>query len=405
MHARRVSGDELESLGKEAARRWACGEHKDLSNAVVETVKQARLSPEQVRRVVEFTNTNAFLDQFRKEGTSHKYIDFGEGVLANPSRVLQDLNDGSGGTVFDTGDGDYHNPAPKGTKQASAKDGFDKTASGGEPDALELALQSPGYELPYANPYQELFEVKHKLAAEYDTTTSARTFLEGAIRDLSSIIYDEVKTAMDHGHSLGEVANVWSQFGNEEQVKLAFDIVVERLYQENVVSSVDQVVSSLQKTAGAQVVNPSHPLVSNFRDFCEVTEKYASVYENQQVIGEGLKQANLYLNKLASPASQAAKSFGESGALQSLGRGWKSLADTVGHHGGELGKALLGTTAEGKNRGAFVGTAGKLLTYAAPVVMANNMLSRLAPYRALKNAISASTPGTEDYYLSQQGYY
>lgn len=52
---------------------------------------------------MEFANTTAYLTEFRKEGMGHKYIDFGEGGPANPSTVLQDLNDGGGGTVFDTG--------------------------------------------------------------------------------------------------------------------------------------------------------------------------------------------------------------------------------------------------------------------------------------------------------------
>ncbi len=90
-------------MGKSAAERWSVGAYPSLHEAVVGTVKCARLSPEQVRRVVEFANTTAYLTEFRKEGMGHKYIDFGEGGPANPSTVLQDLNDGGGGTVFDTG--------------------------------------------------------------------------------------------------------------------------------------------------------------------------------------------------------------------------------------------------------------------------------------------------------------
>lgn len=101
--ARPVSGGELEQMGKSAAERWSVGAYPSLHEAVVGTVKCARLSPEQVKRVVEFANTTAYLTEFRKEGMGHKYIDFGEGGPANPSTVLQDLNDGGGGTVFDTG--------------------------------------------------------------------------------------------------------------------------------------------------------------------------------------------------------------------------------------------------------------------------------------------------------------
>src|SRR5208282_6747332 len=103
-HAHRVSGEHLEVLGKQASSRWSSGESKTLSDAVVETVKTAGLSPEQVKRVCEFANTEAYLTEFKKEGSAHKFIDFGSGP-ADPSTVIKDLNDGGGGTVFDDG---YH---------------------------------------------------------------------------------------------------------------------------------------------------------------------------------------------------------------------------------------------------------------------------------------------------------
>jgi hypothetical protein len=100
------TGQELEVLGKCAAKRYVNGECETLNAAVVETVKQAGLSPEQVRRVIEFANTDAYLVEFNKEGSHHKYVEF-HGGPADPAEVLRDLNDGGGGTVFDRGLSDY----------------------------------------------------------------------------------------------------------------------------------------------------------------------------------------------------------------------------------------------------------------------------------------------------------
>lgn len=105
-HAVPKTGEELEVLGKCASKKYANGQSETLSDAVVETVKHAGLSPEQVRRVIEFANTNAYLTEFNKEGSSHKYIEF-HGGPADPADVLRDLNDGGGGTVFDRGLADY----------------------------------------------------------------------------------------------------------------------------------------------------------------------------------------------------------------------------------------------------------------------------------------------------------
>ena len=118
-NARPVSGEELEVFGKAAASRFMCGDADSLNDAVVETVKQAALSPEQVRRVIEFANTAAYLQEFKKEGATHKYIHF-DGGPASPTEVLKDLNDGGGGTVFDRGSADYFQPPPN-TKTAAAR--------------------------------------------------------------------------------------------------------------------------------------------------------------------------------------------------------------------------------------------------------------------------------------------
>ena len=108
-HAPPKSGEELEVLGKCAAKKYIDGASKSLNDAVVETIKSAGLSPEQVRRVVEFTNTDAFLTEHKKEGSS-RYVDF-HGGPADPGEILRDLNDGGGGTVFDRG-ADYTMPPP-----------------------------------------------------------------------------------------------------------------------------------------------------------------------------------------------------------------------------------------------------------------------------------------------------
>lgn len=95
-HARSVSGEHLEVLGKQAASKWATGEHPTLADAVLEQVKEAGLSPEQVKRVVEFANTDAYLTEFKKEGANHRFVDFGRSGPADPAEVLKSLNLGAG---------------------------------------------------------------------------------------------------------------------------------------------------------------------------------------------------------------------------------------------------------------------------------------------------------------------
>ena len=116
-HARSMSGEELEMLGKQAADLYSTAK-RPLTEAVIEVVKHAGLAPEQVKRVVEFANTEAYLQEFKKEGSTHKVVEF-EGGPANFSDVLKDLNDGGGGTVFDRGASDYGQPPPEPIKLSS----------------------------------------------------------------------------------------------------------------------------------------------------------------------------------------------------------------------------------------------------------------------------------------------
>ena len=150
-HANSKSGEELEVLGKQAARKYSSGDSANLNDAVIETVKHAGLSPEQVKRVIEFANVGAYLSEFNKEGSTHKYIEFNGGP-ASPVEILKELNAGGGGTVFDRGLSDYALEPPQ-VKQASvldknlsvvhdALDNFEvleKAASAQHPSMLDIA--------------------------------------------------------------------------------------------------------------------------------------------------------------------------------------------------------------------------------------------------------------------------
>lgn len=157
-HAHPVSGEHLEVFGKKAAADWEKAVYPTLTEAVTSIVKQAQLSPEQVKRVVEFANTSAFLSEFKKEGSAHRVIEF-EGGPADVSEILKDLNDGGGGSVFDRGTLDYSSPPSHG--------GHTKTASADEDDALlreAFGVKEAEAEEPFANPYGPIIDLRDKLA-------------------------------------------------------------------------------------------------------------------------------------------------------------------------------------------------------------------------------------------------
>lgn len=283
--ARAVSGEELETYGKHAADQYANGSQATLNEAVVETIKSAGLAPEQVRRVVEFANTQAFLTEFKKEGTANKYVVF-DGGPAEFNTVIQDLNDGGGGTVFDTGHFDYSH-TPNVSKTASSL-GMHKTASAqNEADAIlaeAFSVDRQASPLPFANPMQEVYELRDKLASVRDACTSQINTLEIDLQAVSVDMYQFVKQAALEGVSLGSIVQSWHEAldPDPELVKAAFAFLSPRLQQE-VYGSWDKLGASIQKTAGAHVrVNENHPLVVSFSVYSDMMNKLAELRAAQQ---------------------------------------------------------------------------------------------------------------------------
>jgi hypothetical protein len=360
MNARPVTGEHLEVLGKQASARFMSGESKDLSTAVIETVKHAHLSPEQVQRVVEFANTDAYLKEFKKEGQEHKYIDFGHGKLANASEILKELNAGGGGSVFDAGMGDYHAPPSKAkTASAQGEDGV-KTAGAKSSQAAndfdeklaELFLVgSSEPEYPYAEPLAPVVELHEKLAACERHISDQISGCEIMYADLADSFYNRVKQAALGGAELGEIVQALGGVApSTEHMKVAFQLITPRLLREGVFSSTDAVESSLQKVAGDKMVNHEHPMLVDFEEFCEVLSKLAHLRKGQTEAAEavggvmriikeaGAHPGGLYgmvgdalKNKVAPVAGKVVgKAFGEGGIGQHITEGAVGNAHHIG---------------------------------------------------------------------------
>lgn len=296
MSARSHSGEELEVLGKRAAARWHAGEYKNLSEAVTGTVKQAQLSPEQVKRVCEFANTTAYLNDFKKEGATHHVVDF-PGGPANASDILKDLNDGGGGSVFDRGTLDYSSP-PSETKTSSEREeGFLEEAFGVDKTAAAL---------PFENPYTEVIELKDKLAGASEHLLGQLSGLEVLYADLSDRVYHEVKQASLGGVSLGRVLAAWDTVApSDDYIKVAFELFTPRLLCEGVFHDVETMTASLDKTASTGMVNPAHPLVVEFGEFCDVLTKLAETRASREELGAHLEHLENYLKTADSTVGKA----------------------------------------------------------------------------------------------------
>ncbi len=288
LNAHPHSGEYLEVLGKRAAARYGNGDCASLTDAVVRTVKEAQLSPEQVKRVVEFTNTAAYLTDFKKEGMHH-IIDF-VGGPADAAAVIQDLNDGGGGSVFDRGTLDYKTPPS--VKIASAEDGDSFLKQ-----AFDVTDEAPP--VPYAEPLAEAIELKDKLASAKEHLHSQLSGLEVMFADVGDRLYHQVKQASLGGTSLGQVASAWNVLERgDDYIKAAFALITPRLLTDEVFHSVDEMSSSVDKLASdTSLVNEEHPLIVNFQDFCDILHKLAETRAARDEVAEHLGTISSYIKQ------------------------------------------------------------------------------------------------------------
>ena len=394
-HAAPKSGEELETLGKHAAKSFASGNHETLSNAVVETVKRAGLSPEQVRRVIEFANVAAYQEEFDKEGGSTKYVDF-QGGPADPGTVLKDLNDGGGGTVFDKGRADYALDPP--AKAASCEDSEDllKTASC-EPTNYPLVF-SPGEtalreafsveerEYPFADPLEDARSMKEKIGGAADHLTHELSGLEADLHESMSTLYHEVKQASLSGVDLGQVLVAWQEaVPGAEYVKTAFSFIGPRLVEDGVFRGLDEVGESLEKTAHSGLVNQSHPLVKAMSGYCTVLEKLATTRAARDELIQERNRLDGFLRKAAALVPRIVRGARQAGELAERGTRF------AGRH--VLGEGPA-TEAAARAAKGLVGYSPEIAAGAGGVLTAQELHDR-AKYGPIGRRVLSRIPGTQ----------
>jgi len=376
-HARNVSGEDLEFLGKKASDLYRSGREPTLTKAVVAAVKTAGLSPLQVQRVIEFANTDAFLTAFRKEGQAHRVVDL-PGGPAVPTDVLNDLNDGGGGSVSDSGTQDYDAPPEPKHASVMTEDAFKAAWGAAEPPTR------------LADPLREALDTKYKLAAAEEALAFDVSSLERLLGDARDELYFHVKQAALEGFALGDVVAVMAAAPSAHPLfmKRAFEVIAPRLEQDGVLSP-SELEASLQKTAsGPKTYASDHVLTQAFEQFSQVLLKLAETVEARNEVATGLNQISSYLNKAAA-------------AQGGLWQGAKDLASFAGKHIGDAAESgtelLLG---KGSPHAPAVGSKVRWAVERAPHLAVAG--AGLAAYRDLKHnravqGVLGVVPGTQEY--------
>lgn len=241
--SRAVDPTHLEVLGKTAARLADSGD-LSLSDAVVQTVGREKLNSEQVRRVVEYANTEAFNRKFASTSGSMRSVHF-DGGPADPAEVLQSLNNAARPREVTIDSLEYSMPPDSSSsKTSSIHIALDRTVEGVMGDVRGL---------------------HGRLEAAHDELVQSVEASKSAMNEALVELARTVKSASAEGASPSEMLAAWARV-SPELAKTAFDRTRPFMRDSGV------------KVAG-RVLNPAHPVVRNFEIFVKSASSYSAHHE------------------------------------------------------------------------------------------------------------------------------
>ena len=289
--AKSVDPEQLELMGKKAASLYGDGKHS-LSEAVVATVKEACLSPEQVKRVCEFANTNAYLSEFEKSGEMRN-VTF-TGGPADPGYVLRDLNDGGNPARNNISNTDYTVPT---SSYKTASVGMDKVAEAfgivSDNTKTASAVSHTRDHASHIDPADDVNDLRLGLErAKEDANSklaSARILYDGLAKDLCNVVTQAVETGTD----LGDIGRAWSGYTEDA-----------RLYKEAMAKVSSHLkarghknLNMMAKIAGV-IPNPAHPVIAGYVAFTKVAHACRVLNTSIKVLDEQLVSASKKLHEL-----------------------------------------------------------------------------------------------------------
>jgi hypothetical protein len=275
-----LTPEKLELMGKEAA-SLLIEKHIPLEDSVVKLASShPDMNAEQVRRVVEFANTAAYLSFHDKNKTAGADSSYPQFQLADPQSVMQKLSGTEPDNVTDL---DYLlAPAKKKLSSVQMK----------KEDELERMFLGEGEKsktasLDFSPETVEtvILNTKHDLTALRDSlATSGETF-DTLFKQAQADYYDAVKRHMLDGGSFADVLRGAHETGLEsKKIASVLTPYVEQLIKEKVASptAIHSQARELTKVAHREVEH-SHPFVAGFsalNTLLDETEKVALALED-----------------------------------------------------------------------------------------------------------------------------
>lgn len=283
MAATEVSKEHLQQLGREAASLY--GDRKGtMTDAVISVLeKEAGLTPEHVKRVVEIANNEAYRDEFDMMDGEHRIVNL-DGGPASPGVVLREL--------------EMADSAPALVKSAARAAALRAFVPGEEEyeDFFDKEKTAHEEALPLSRPHGELIDFRGQLQAARSHMMSKLSSAEITYDRVAGEMYNLVKQAVLTGTSPAEVSVVFQRVSPSPVfTKLALRHIANTMQREDIPA----VNASREKIkqASERTLNAHHPLVESFASFTKVAEERASLIKGINEIDAQLKRVNRALHE------------------------------------------------------------------------------------------------------------
>lgn len=326
-----ISPESLELMGKKAATAFL-SDGVELDDSIAKLAGEYQdISPEQIKRVVEFANTAVYLakhDQAKTAGADHSYPQF---KLADAGRILQDLSDGARPTVVTNTDVDYSREAQKpklssAPLEAALAELF-KTASSEEDYSTETIVH-------------QLLSTKEMLTNLRDNLQDQYNQNESLFKEASAEFYDQAKRHLLDGGSYGDVVMAAKASGVEDETMNEVLLpIVKSLLKEKVAG-----VTALRDMAGREI-DPDNILTRSFgatvmsgQEMQVLSTALQDVHQELEQVQDFIKKAYFSKEAFLGAVAKAGSSLLKGGVAAAKAHPISTAMD-VGHAAsGMLGK-------------------------------------------------------------------
>lgn len=288
-----ISPEMLEAMGKEAANKFL-GRNIPLNEAISKIAgSYPDISHEQVKRVCEFANTSVYLarhDQAKTAGAGSSYPQFD---LADPARVIHDLNDGARPTSSTPTDVAYSRQASKSvekTASADAEVAFNDLFLGGAKEVTTHTKESA---------VEDVFALKESLVSTKDHLKAKGQELDSMFKEASEEYYELAKRHLIGGGSFTDLLSAAQSISAPtEKIAEVITQFTERLMAEKIASAstLKAACNDLEKVAH-RVVNEKHQFVTTFGALVDLDQQIEKVAVALKDIDSPLAEVKAFIKE------------------------------------------------------------------------------------------------------------